>query len=49
MDAILQNNNKWDILVKDNKYFITVCAENVLILLDALSDRYSILRQSRHK
>jgi len=46
---ILQNESKWTILVKDKEYFVTDCAQNFLILLDTMSDRYLILRQPRHK
>lgn len=49
MDEILQNKEQWKILVYDSQYCMTVCADSFLTLLNTMSDRYSILRQPRHK
>jgi len=49
MDEILQNKERWKILVYDSQYCMTVCADSFLTLLNTMSDRYSILRQPRHK
>ncbi|XP_060843962.1 RAD50-interacting protein 1 [Rhopalosiphum padi] len=49
MDEIIQNNDQWKILVYDSQYCMTVSADSFLTLLNTMSDRYSILRQPRHK
>lgn len=50
LNTILSNKEKqWNILVKDNQYTITMAADSFLILLNTMSDRYSVLRQPRHK
>ncbi|XP_060856696.1 RAD50-interacting protein 1 [Metopolophium dirhodum] len=49
MDEIIQNKEQWKILVYDSQYCMTVCADGFLTLLNTMSDRYSILRQPRHK
>jgi len=49
MEEILHNEHKWNIVVKDNEYCMTICAESFLILLDTMSERYSVLHQPRHK
>lgn len=49
IDAILHNEEQWKILVDDSQYCMTACSDSFLILLNTMSDRYSILRQPRHK
>lgn len=49
MDAILLNKEQWKVIVFDSQYCMTICADNFLTLLNTMSDRYSILRQTRHK
>ncbi|VVC45233.1 Hypothetical protein CINCED_3A025352 [Cinara cedri] len=50
LNAILSNEeNQWDILVKDHQYIVTLGADSFLTLLNTMSDRYNLLRQPRHK
>lgn len=49
IDEILYNNNQWKVVVEDPQYRMTSCADGFLTLLNTMSDRYSILRQPRHK
>ncbi|XP_022164709.1 RAD50-interacting protein 1 [Myzus persicae] len=49
MDEIIQNKEQFKILVYDSQYCMTVCADSFLTLLNTMSDRYSVLRQPRHK
>lgn len=49
MDVIIHNKEQWKILIYDSQYCMTACADSFLTLLNTMSDRYSILRQPRHK
>ncbi|XP_050438401.1 RAD50-interacting protein 1 isoform X2 [Adelges cooleyi] len=49
IEEILDNDELWKILVNDTQYKLTTCADNLLTLLNTMTDRYSILRQPRHK
>lgn len=49
MDVMLSNKEHWKVIVVDSQYCMTVCADSFLTLLNTMTDRYTILRQTRHK
>lgn len=49
IETILKDPHQWKVLIEDSQYIMTVASDSFLTLLNTMSDRYSILRQPRHK